>query len=508
MRLIKFLLLFFSVLLAQLPLASASSAAGGKWLRAESRHFVIYSSGSSQELQLFGANLERFNALLRLKFNVPEDENPNKLVVYFLAGQESVGQLVKNAAGFYSPDSEGTFAVANRDRKSEKTDLSGMEVLFHEYAHHFMFRNFSYPYPAWYVEGFAEYYATVEFKKDETWAMGKPPYYRAYGLIAGAHMSVDKILFGAPNPRDAELADIYYGRAWLLVHMLTTKPEYKGKLTAYFAAIRAGKTEQEAAVQVFGDLHTFDQALDHYLDGKLTFWSTKVPLVANTEMTVSEVDPIAGQLIILRLYRMGERDPARTRAALRTLAKANPQRADVWYELAMAERITTKDASKADEALAEKQAETASDQALAADPKHVRANVLKADILMHRLQDAGDVQPADWSKARAYLVKANAGAVNDPLVLMEWYESFELQNRAPTKLAQDALARAFELQPELPELRVKFAFDLARQGRFDEAIRLVEFLAHDPHDSENGKKLLKTLQDMKARASAPTKASA
>ena len=127
---------------------------------------------------------------------------------------------------------------------------------------------------------------------------------------------------------------------------------------------------------------------------------------------------------------------------------------------------------------------------------------------MHRLQDTGDAQPADWSKARAYLVKANAGAVNDPLVLMEWYESFGLQNRAPTKLAQDALARAFELQPELPELRVKFAFDLARQGRFDEAIRLVEFLAHDPHDSENGKKLLKTLQDMKARASAPTQTAA
>ena len=381
-----------------------------------------------------------------------------------------------------------------------------MEVLFHEYAHHFMFRNFSFPYPAWYVEGFAEYYATVEFRKDNTWAMGKPPYYRAYGLIAGAHMSVNKILFGEPNPRDAELADIYYGRAWLLVHMLTTKPEYKGKLPAYFAAIRAGKTEQDAALQVFGDLHAFDQALDRYLDGKLTFWSTKVPLIANTEMTVTEVDPVAGQLIILRLYRKGERDPTRTRVTLRTLAKADPRRADVWYELAMAERETEKDASKADEVRAEQQAENAVDQALAADPKHVRANVLKADILLHRLQHAADAQSAQWNKARGYLVTANAGAVNDPLVLMEWYESFELQGRPPTKVAQDALARAFELQPELPELRVKFAFDLARQGRFDEAIRLVEFLAHDPHDSETGKKLLKTLRDMKARASATTKA--
>ena len=502
MRFIKYVLAAVLVLLAQLPLATAASA---KWLRADTRHFVIYSSGSGTELELFGSNLERFDTLLRLKFNIIDDENPNKLVVYFLAGQESVGQLVKNAAGFYAPDSEGTYAVANRDRKLNKTDLSGMEVLFHEYAHHFMFRHFSYPYPAWYVEGFAEYYATAEFKKDGTWALGKPPYYRAYGLVLGAPMAINKILFGEPNKRDAEQADIYYGRAWLLVHMLTTKPEFKGKLPAYFAAIRSGKSEQEAAALVFGDLRAFDQALDRYRDNKLTFWSSKVPLGVDTGMTVSELDPVASQLLVLRLNRMGGRDPTKTRAALRALVKAEPKRADVWYELAMSERETLKDASKADQALAEQQAETSVDQALAADPKHVRANVLKADILMRRLRDASDAVPAHWIKPRTYLVTANTGALNDPLVLLAWYDSFALQGRPPTKIAQDALARAFELQPELPELRIKFAFDLAQQGRFDEAIHLVEFLAHDPHDSETGTKLLKLLQDMKAQDAATAK---
>ena len=505
MRLIKYLLAVAFILLVQLPLASAASA---KWLRADTRHFVIYSAGSSKELQQFGSNLERFDALLRLKFNVVDDESPNKLVVYFLAGQESVSQFVRNAAGFYSPDSEGTYAVANREDGSELLSLSGMAVLFHEYAHHFMFRHFSYPYPAWYVEGFAEYYATVEFKKDGTWTMGKPPYYRAYGLIEGQHMSIDKVLFGDPNLRDAEKADIFYGRAWLLVHMLTSKPEYKGKLTAYFAAIKDGKTEQEAAAQVFGDLRTFDKALESYLESKLTFWSTKTPLVVDTAMTVSELDPVGGQLLGLRLNRLTGRDPIKTRAALRALAQAQPTRADIWYELAMSERETPKDASKSDHGLAEQHAETAVDQALAADPKHVRANVLKADILMHRLHDAGSLAAAQWSKPRSYLVTANTGAVNDPLVLLEWYESFELQGRPPTKTAQDALARAFELQPELPELRIKYAFDLAQQGRYDEAIHLVEFLAHDPHGSETGKKLLKTLQDMKARAKATIKVAA
>ena len=495
---------FLALLLALLAQILMAAPASAKWLCANTKHFVIYSSGSASELQEFGANLERFDALMRLKFSVEPDTNPNRLTLYFLSSQEDVERLaattVKNAAGFYSPRKEGSFAVANRERATGKFDLGGMTVLFHEYAHHFMFRNFSYAYPAWYVEGFAEYYSTVEFKKDGNWNLGKPAYHRAYGLIEAQKLPIARILFGDATNLSAEQADVFYGRSWLLVHMLSSKPEYNGKLVAYFSAIKAGKSEQDAATEVFGDLKAFDKALDAYLNGKLVFWSSRNPLPVDTTMNVSELDSLASELIGLHLKRLLGKEPTKTLGALRLLAQANPKRADIWYELALAERVTVKTASKAEVELAEKTSEAAVDTALAADPKHARANVLKANILFKRLHDAGDENPAHWSKARSYVVAANAVAVDDPLVLLEWFESFAMQGRTPSKTAHAALARAFELEPEVAEVRVKYALDLAQQGNFDDAIHLVEFLAHDPHNSAVGKRLLEELQRQKARA--------
>ena len=501
MKTFRTLLVLLLALFAQLLIVAPASA---KWLRAETKNFVIYSSGSNKELQDFGANLERFDALMRLKFSIEADTNPNKLTVYFLSSQEDVASLaattIKNAAGFYSPRKEGTFAVANREKSSSLFNLDGMTVLFHEYAHHFMFRNFSYAYPAWYVEGFAEYYSTAEFKKDGNWNLGKPAYHRAAGLILAQKLPITRILFGDATNLNAEQVDVFYGRSWLLVHMLSSKPEYKGKLIAYFAAIQNGKSEQDAAVEIFGDLKALDKALDIYLNGKLVFWSSKSPLNVDTTMSVIELDPLASQLIGLHLKRLEGKDPAKTLASLRALAQANPARADIWYELAMAERVTAENASKTDVELAEKASEAAVDKALAADPKHARANILKADILFKRLRDAGDDNPAHWSKARGYVVTANAVAVDDPLVLLEWYESFTMQGRAPSATAHAALAKAFELEPEVTEVRVKYALDLAQQGKFDDAIHLVEFLAHDPHNSAQGKRLLEELQKMKAHS--------
>ena len=498
-------------LLAQLLLPGTAQA---QWLHGETKHFVIYSSGSAKELEKFGAQLERFDTLLRLKFDIKTDDNPNKLIVYFLGSQDAVSNLyggkTRNVAGFYSPQKDGTYAVANRSKAEDMFDLGGMTVLFHEYAHHFMFRNFSYAYPAWYVEGFAEYFSTVTFKDDGSWTMGKPAYHRAYGLIEGLHLPIDKLLFGDISGLTPDQTEVYYGRSWLLVHMLSSMPEYKGKATAYFTAIAKGKTEREAAVETFGDLKQFDKALDSYMSTKLTYWSSKNPLTADTAMTIRPMDDISGKLVMIRLNRLQGKVDAKSRDNLKALALANPGRADLWYELALVERELVSDGEKDERAKGELLAEAAADKALAADPNHVRANVLKADVLFKRLADEGNIRVSDWSKARSYLVTANAHAVDDPTVLLGWYKSFVLQHRPPSKTAHEALERAFTLEPEVTDVRVEYALDLANSGEFDRAIHLVEFLAHDPHQGDQGRKLLAMLiamRDAKAvdKAAAPAK---
>jgi len=503
-----------ALLLALLAQLLVSGTAQAQWLHGETKHFVIYSSGSAKELGKFGAQLERFDTLLRLKFDIKTDDNPNKLIVYFLGSQDAVSSLyggkTRNVAGFYSPQKEGSYAVANRSKAEDMFDLGGMTVLLHEYAHHFMFRNFSYAYPAWYVEGFAEYFSTVTFKEDGNWTMGKPAYHRAYGLIEGQHLPIDKLLFDDISGLTPEQTEVYYGRSWLLVHMLSSMPEYKGKATAYFTAIATGKTEREAAAEAFGDLKQFDKALDSYMSTKLTYWSSKNPLTADTAMTITPMDDIAGKLVMIRLNRLQGKVDVKSRDSLKALAQANPGRADLWYELALVERELVSSGGKDEKAKGELLAEAAVDKALAADPNHVRANVLKADVLFRRLADAGNAKASDWSKARSYLITANAHAVDDPTVLLAWYDSFIMQRKEPSKVAHDALERAFLLEPEVTEVRVELALDLARLGAFDQAIHLVEFLAHDPHQGDQGRKLLATLiamRDAKAmdKSLVPTK---
>lgn len=488
-------------LLLALLVLFLTTPAQAKWLRADSKHFTIYSSGSAKELEKFVVNLERFDAVLRLTFKVEAEGNPNRMTIYFLNDQDDVARLMGDksgmTAGWYSPQLDGSYAVSMRSKADSMWELDGMTVLFHEYAHHFMFRNFTFAYPPWYVEGFAEFVSTAKFEADGSFALGRPAYHRAYGLIETAKLPLSEVLLRDPaKKRTSAEVESFYGRSWLLVHMLSTKPEYKGQLSAYLAALKAGKSDAEAA-QIFGDFKTLDKALNTYIGARMTYFTSKTPIQADLTMTLRELDAIDGALIPFELKRRHATVDTKSLGGLRALAASASGRANVWYELALAERQLTNGAQEAERKAGEAAAEVAVDKALAADPDHVLANVLKSDILMERLVESHDDAPAHWKNARAYLVRANARANDEPQALYGWYRSFLMQGKAPPQNAQDALARAFELEPEVVELRVPYAFVLANNGKYDEAIRLVDFLARDPHSGEMGVKLVAQLKAMR-----------
>ena len=485
--------------------AAQPSIAAEKWLRAETKHFIIYSAGNREQLQKFAIQLEKFDAVLRHLTRSPQDEEPLRLPIYVLASAESVASLTsdksRSIAGFYRTSKYGSFAVANREKGTNKFDLRGDTVLQHEYAHHFMFRNFAYAYPAWYVEGFAEFVATTEFAADGTWTVGRPPLFRAYGLVLGRDLPIEKLLFSGTAGMRRDLVDVYYGRAWLLVHMLRNDKTRAGQLDAYLGALGKGVPEREAAVKAFGDLAALDKSLDKYLNEKrITIVKGTGPIDYASGIAIRELDPVDSQLVALGLRRRVGKDLTRTRDQLRTLATAYPMRAPAWLELALAEQ----DLAEALEAEPAKvagltAAEVAVDKALVADGKHGRANLLKAELLMDRLDREKQSSAAAWKPVRGFISKANRADVLDPAPLYTWYNSFLREGIAPDKLASDGLALAFSLAPEVTELRVGYALDLARRKQFDEAIRLVEFVVRDPHNAEQGNAVIEQLKAMRDR---------
>lgn len=488
--------LLFGLACVFLALHSAPVAAADKWLKAETKHFVIYSAGSQQQLELFARKIEKFDLLLRSVTNTPADEQPLKLPIYVLASSESVGALTgdKAVAGFYRTSPYGSFAVANRERGNDKYDLRGDAVLQHEYVHHFMLRNFAFAYPAWYVEGFAEYFATAEFAEDGSWNRGKPPLYRAYGLILGRDLPIDRLLFGRPGELSRELREVYYGRAWLLTHMLNSDKEGSSQLDAYLNALGRGVPEREAA-KGFGDLDALDKRLDRYLAKPLTIRRGVTPITYAGPLTVSALDTFDSKLVDLSLRRRAGNDLARTRDELRALSSVAPDRAQVWLELGLAEKALADEASDAAIKRAHwGAAEAAVDKALATQPALGRANLLKAEIVMERLDSDNQRSPALWKPVRGFISKANRADPLDPAPLAAWYEMIERQGLEPDKLASDGLAQAFYTQPEVTELRVRYAWDLARQGKYDQAIKVVEFVVRDPHNSGQGAALIDSLR--------------
>jgi len=504
------------------------AAVHAEWLRADSDHFVIYSEGSSGELERFARDTERFDALLRRYFGLPAaGDGENRLTIYALESAADIGRLMGDAntgiAGFYQNRSDGSFAVTNRERTNTKFALSGQTTLFHEYAHHFMFRHLTNAYPAWYVEGFAEYFSTAEFEDDGRWDIGKPAYHRARTLLGDGRLGLDELLFGTTAGMTVAEADLYYGRAWMLVHMAMSDPERGEQLRGYLRDFANGVDPKLAAKDNFGSLPELESALENYVNESLHFRSSSTPMPYNGRLEVRELNLVQSELVELRLERRMETDLAATRAALVELTGEAPTSADAWHELAMTELALARkaDAKKTDtpgqnavgdgepeqgdltetepaspeRRAHEAAAEAALDKALALNPKHVRARVQKAQLEMRRLARAGEDSMRAWSGPRVMLLDAHHTDPSDPQPLFAYYQSFAKAGAAPPEVARTAIRQAFVLAPESSRIRMSYVNDLVANGEIAPAIVHLKVIAYNPH----GGGALEFLQRLQSR---------
>ena len=147
-------------LLAGIAMVAIAGPAEAKWLRADTDSFIIYSESNEKSLRDFAENLQRFDTTLRLLFNVKTPGEESKLPIYLVPAL-ATGSRSAPVAGFYRQDRDGSFALSFRQNSGSGgvADTSAaQQVLFHEYSHHFMKRHLRAAFPAWLIEGFAEYY--------------------------------------------------------------------------------------------------------------------------------------------------------------------------------------------------------------------------------------------------------------------------------------------------------------------------------------------------------------
>lgn len=491
-------------MLAGFALLLSASPAEAKWLRAETDSFIIYSEGGEKPLREFAANLQRFDSTLRFIFKTAYQGEDNRLPIYLLPTPSDVAELAAGSrgasiAGFYRHDRDGSFALSHRERGAVDPALGtpmSQQVLFHEYTHHFMKRHLRAAFPAWFIEGFAEYHSTVDFDKEGRAELGKILYSRAHGLLRMPKIPAEKLLLEQPREmRNRGQTDVYYGRAWILTHMLYQSDARSGQIGAYVAAINAGTDPKQAATQAFGDLAQLDKDLDRYINGKLSYSHTRAPIPVATNIVIQPLAADEDAVIEARLERLNARGSAerttKARDALQKLVAADPANAEAQYEYAAAEWDMDDDVRS----LAAVRG--ALDKALAAKPDHVRANVLLGRLLLHELDEKGEDDPAAWREARKPIQRANRVDPLDPVPLYAYFRSFLDEGKRPSEPALKALERSFEIAPENIEVRVAYAFALANRGDFDAALALAKSVAFDPHDNGRGEAMLKRLESMR-----------
>jgi hypothetical protein len=302
-------------ILIGLAAAGGAGAQDGRWTRAESEHFVVYSDTSPKMTSAYLYRLEQYRYILSRfhGYTAEDDAETPKISIYFVSTFGDLKQTWPEAGpyvgGYYKDCIEGQAAVAiyqddtlrsTRDAKTQDENAS-QAVLFHEYAHTFMFQNSAAIYPQWFVEGYAEYYSTTKIAGD-TAIIGMGFSWRVQELLrpGGAMLTYADILTGAwrPKKEDTDKTEAFYAQSWLLTHYLMSDTARQAKLSAYIAAYDRGDDPVKAFETAFGiPVKTLDKTLNAYLD-KLMATEYRIHDMPDPQIKISAMPRSANKLLL------------------------------------------------------------------------------------------------------------------------------------------------------------------------------------------------------------------
>ncbi len=491
-------MLFRNLALAMLVTLFSATQAVAAWHEAKTRHFFIYSEQKPADLRDFAARLEKFDSAVRVARNMddPPLSDSTRLTIYVLRDQDDVASLAgyPGVAGFYLGRAGGPVAFVHSKRsrleggldlhssRSSEGDLDPETVFYHEYLHHLMLTDRAAAYPAWMIEGYAEFFATAKFEKDGSVAFGGAPNYRGTVVRRFYGLTLEEMLAGGFNRLSGWDVESIYGRGWLLTHYLAFEPKRRGQVSRYLQGIERGLKPLDAASQAFGDLRQLDKELIDYLNRE------KLPLqhIPASRLSVGSIAirPLApGEAAIMGVRLRSEIELKSSKAKLladsaRGVAARFPDDPSVQARLAIVEFH----AKNYQAALA------AADRAVALDPRSQKALVYKGRAMIELAK--ANRAAADWKAVRAPLVQANRLDPDAAEPLMLFFESYRAQGVQPPAAAVEGLLYALEVAPFDDDLRIMAVRQLLTERRLAEAKAAYSPIAYGSHSRKQSEKNL------------------
>ena len=479
--------------------------AHAEWWEARTDHFIVYSESSADDAKAFAQELERFDKALRTLQGIefkPIKSDAQRLTVYRFGDTDDIGRLAGSSgvAGFYRPQLGDTvaFTPARSDRigrggsifrRDIRTELDPKSVLLHEYAHHFMFQHFSAAYPSWYVEGFAETAATIDFNDDGSFHVGNPPQYRGAALFSSMMtLSPSTMLTSTARP---DFYDVYghYTVGWLLNHYLTFSGERPGQLTKYLHLINQGADSGTAARQAFGDLRELDRDVLRYRNrGKLGGANVRPDNYSAPQVAMRRLAADEEAIMDVRMRLDAGVTPKKARGVAddaRSIAAKYPR--------SYAANIALAEAALAAENYAE--AERAADVALALKPGSVDAMLVKGASYLER----GEKDKQYLPTARTWIAKAYAADQQQPASLFLNYLTYYEQGGAIPETALIGLERSYQMAPYAQSVRLVLARQLLAEKKGMLAKGILQPLVLNAHEyGKEGKVLVDIVELIEA----------
>lgn len=450
-------------------LAGSAEAA---WVRAETDRFVVYGQGGEQSVRDFATKLTTYDWMLRNFHPSTKDRKAEtKVQVFLLASEVDLKRVEprirKYTRGFYRAMNEGVFALAVKNGGGLDAD----DVLFHEYAHHFMLENFPSAYPAWFVEGWAEYFMTTEITKDRIRIGGYSPA-RANAIFDETWLPLQDLLSRTTAETRPERMNAYYSQAWLLTHYMRSDETRARQLDQALRAIADGKDPIESfQVATGGTLAELSASLRKYR--RLQTISINNPGLA-PQMTVTVLPRSADELLLdnLRLVLSPTwRVDAGFLAGIRRRAAKYPGDRLAEQTLARAEFVMGDVA--VGEAIMKRRLETKSDDL--EDLLLAGTGQLMAGM---RASEERDVR---YRAARSFLAKAYQLDKGDFRTLFAYALSRSIEPTFPTENDLTALAEARYLAPAVQESSFRLGMALLQKGRREDAANVLAPVINSPH---------------------------
>ncbi|CAN5251956.1 DUF1570 domain-containing protein [soil metagenome] len=459
--------------LTALTLVATPSQAA--WLRAESARFIVYSDGNEAALRQYVQKLETYDRVLDLYTNLStETDPPRKLPIYLVPNHDGLDVaspgMGRDIVGVYESTDEDIFAVAQRN-------AGGDDTILHEYAHHFMLQKFATAYPAWFVEGFAEYFATTEIQPRRV-VVGKPSENRVDWLGSARWMPMRTLLstrYGEVSQR----SETYYPLSWLLTSWLLSDAAHKQYLATYLNRIHAGVGSLDAMQQATGlDGDGLEQALRAFMRHGSPY-SVVDRAFPDVPITVTPLPASADDLLLLnqQLFdTIKEEDRPVLLARIGALAARHP--GDAFAQLVLGHaQVTLGDPTSGEATLTD---------LLTRDPGNVRALQLLARARMDQADKTDDTDAAAQLRrqARGFLGRAYQADGANFTTLSMLSESRRQSSDFPNDNDVETMRLAYQLAPQLPAARMNLAQVLIYRGNKAEGITLLRPLANSPHDPQ------------------------